>query len=147
VSAKPRPRASHWLIFVINCYLPLCNNFNDALTQLLFFSFKSCEHCCFIHQFVDVARKLSRFCKMARRSKALGPCWAIYLASFLVMSPQWWPTNPKDIYSVTLTLCDFVPVLNTWVRKPFDLPVFNQTQCINVFIQVQNICFTRTHYL
>ena len=51
---------------VIICYWLFCNNFNDALTYLLF-SFKSCEPCCFIHHFVDVARKLSRFCKMARR--------------------------------------------------------------------------------
>jgi len=34
---------------------------------------------------------------------------------------------------VTLTLCDFVPVLNTWVRKSFDLPVFNQTHNASMF--------------
>jgi len=33
----------------------------------------------------------------------------------------------KDIYSVTLTLCDFVPVLNTLLHKSSDLPEFNQT--------------------
>jgi len=80
-----------------------------------------------MHHFVDVAWKLSRFCKMARRSKAVGPRWAIHLASFLVMSRQWWPINPKDIYSVTLLHCDFVPVLNACVRKSSDLPEFNQT--------------------
>ena len=35
---------------------------------IFFFSFKSCEPCCFMHHFVNVARKLSRFCKMVRSS-------------------------------------------------------------------------------
>jgi len=30
--------------------------------------------------------------------------------------------QPKRYLSVTLSLCDFVPVLNVWVRKSFDLP-------------------------
>jgi len=72
--------------------------------SLSIFSF-NLEPCCFIHHFVDVARKLPRFCKMARRPKAVGPRWATQLASFLVMSRQWWSTNPKYIYSVTLSLC------------------------------------------
>jgi len=42
----------------------------------------------------------------------------------------------KDIYSVTLTLCDFVPVLNTLLHKSSDLPEFNQTHNA-VFILVQ----------
>jgi len=29
----------------------------------------------FIQHFLEVARKLSRFCKMARRSKVVGPRW------------------------------------------------------------------------
>jgi len=33
VSEKPWPQASHWKGFVINCYLLLCNNFNDGLTS------------------------------------------------------------------------------------------------------------------
>jgi len=49
----------------------------------------------------------------------------IHLVSFLVMSRQWWPTNTKDICSVTL--CRFVPVLNALVRKSFGLLEFNQT--------------------
>jgi len=31
-------------------------------------------------------------------------------------------TDSKDVYSVTLTLCDIVPVLNTLVRNSSDLP-------------------------
>jgi len=33
LSGKPRPRASHWNRFVVNCYVLLCNNFNDTLTR------------------------------------------------------------------------------------------------------------------
>jgi len=110
----------------------VCNDFNDALTYILFI-FKSCESCCFMYHFVDVARKFSRFCEMARRSKAVGPRWATHLASFLVMPRQWWPTNPNDIYSVTLPLCDFAPALNAWVRKSFDLLEFNQTNNASMF--------------
>ena len=42
------------------------------------------------------------------------------------MPREWWPTNPKYIYSVALTLSDFVPVLNTLFRKLFDLSEFNE---------------------
>ena len=49
------------------------------------------------------------------------------------MSRQWWPTNPKHIYSVAPTLCDFVPVLNTLVRKSSDLPKLNQTHNAAMF--------------
>jgi len=44
------------------------------------------------------------------------------------------PTNPEDIYFVTLSLCDFVPVLNAWVRKSFDLLEFNQTHNASMFL-------------
>jgi len=42
-----------------------------------------------MHHFVDVAHMLSCFCKMTRRSKAVGPRWTIHLASFLAMPRQW----------------------------------------------------------
>ena len=105
------------------------------MTHSLIFSFifKSYEPCCFMYHFVDVACKCSRFCVMARRWKAVRPRWAIHLASFLVMPRQWWPTNPKDIYSVTLSLCDFVPVPNALVCKSFDLLAFNQTHNASMF--------------
>jgi len=35
----------------IHCCLVLCNNLNDAVIYLSFFSFKSCK-ICFIHHFV-----------------------------------------------------------------------------------------------
>jgi len=50
------------------------------------------------------------------------------------MSRKWLPTNPKDIYSVTLSLCDVVPVLNAWVRKSFDSPDSNQTHNALMFL-------------
>jgi len=34
---------------------------------------------------------------------------------------------------VTLTICDFVLVLNTFVRKSSDLPEFNQTHNTTIF--------------
>jgi len=43
------------------------------------FSFKSYEPCCFIHQFVDVTRKLSHLCEMTFRSKAIGPRYGLYI--------------------------------------------------------------------
>ena len=68
-----------------------CNKLPFAVVELLqwhthlssFFSFKSCEPCCFIYHFVDVACKLSRFCEMVCRPKSVGPHWAIHLAYFL----------------------------------------------------------------
>jgi len=71
----PQPQASYWYRFVINCYLLFCNNFNEALTYLLFFSLKSCEAVISYFILSEVARKLPRFCKMARRSKVVwGSC-------------------------------------------------------------------------
>jgi len=49
------------------------------------------------------------------------------------MSQQWWPTNPKSIYPVIPTLCDFVPVLHAVTRKSSDLPEFNQTHNAAMF--------------
>jgi len=47
--------------------IEICNNFNDALTYLPFFSFK-CRHSVVLHIILlEVAPKLSHFCKMARR--------------------------------------------------------------------------------
>ena len=59
----PQPQASYWYRFVINFCSLLCNNFNEALTYIPFFTFKSCETVisCFILS--EVARKLSRFVK------------------------------------------------------------------------------------
>jgi len=51
--------------------LLLCNNFNEALTYLPYFSLKSCEAVISYFILSEVARKLSRFCKMARRSKVV----------------------------------------------------------------------------
>jgi len=43
-------------------------------------------------------------------------------------------TRPiQKIYSVTLSLRDFVSVLNAWVRKSFGLPEFNQTHNASMF--------------
>jgi len=39
----------------------------------------------------------------------------------------------KRYFSVTLTLCDFVPVLNTVIRKSTDLPEFNKTHKAAMF--------------
>jgi len=77
VSEKPRIQASHWYTFVTNCYLLLCNNFNDALTHLRFFSFKRCEYVVLHNILLEVTRKLSRFSKMACRSKVVGPRWVM----------------------------------------------------------------------
>ena len=69
-------------------------------------------------------------------------CWqlrlAILSASFVLMSRQWWP---KCIYSVTVTLSVFVPVLNALVRLYSDLPVlWPNPQWSNVLIEMENIC-------
>ena len=73
MSGKPRPQASHWQRFVIHCYLLLCNNLNDILIYLLFFNFTYCESVVICIILLEVARELSRFCKMARRSKVVEP--------------------------------------------------------------------------
>jgi len=71
----PQQQASYWYRFVINCFLLLCNNFNEVLAYLPFFSLKSCEAVISYFILSEVARKLSRFCKMARRSKVVwGSC-------------------------------------------------------------------------
>jgi len=58
----------------------MCNNFNDTLTYLILFSFKSCEYVIsYIFVLLEVVRKLSPFCKLTRRSKALGqPCFMTF---------------------------------------------------------------------
>jgi len=48
-------------------------------------------------------------------------------------SRQWWPTNPKDIFSVTLTLCNIVLVLNALVRKSSNLQECDQTHNAAMF--------------
>jgi len=54
--------------------LLLCNNFCDTL--LIFpFSFEWCEFVVLYIILLEVACNLSRFCKMARRSKVVGPGW------------------------------------------------------------------------
>ena len=69
----PQPQTCYWYRFVIDCYLLLCNNFNEALTYLPFFNLKSCEAVISYFILSEVARKLSRFCKMPRKSKVV---WA-----------------------------------------------------------------------
>jgi len=44
-----------------------CNNFNGALTYLPIFSLKCCESVMLYIILLQVARKLSRFCKMTYR--------------------------------------------------------------------------------
>jgi len=51
----------------------MCNNLNDALIHRIFFSFKSCEFVVLYIIFLEVARKLSHFCIVTRRSKIFGP--------------------------------------------------------------------------
>jgi len=72
-SENARPQASHWYRFVINYYFAVCNNFNDALTYLPFFSLKCCESVVLYIILLEVSRNLSCFCKMASRSKVVGP--------------------------------------------------------------------------
>ena len=60
------------LIGICNKLL-LCNNFTDSLTYLPFFLFKCCEFVVLCIILLEVARELSRFCKMVRRSKVVGP--------------------------------------------------------------------------
>jgi len=69
----PQPQASYWYRFVINCCLLLCNNFNEALTYLPFFGLMSYEAVFLYFILLEMAHKLSRFCKMTRRSNVVGP--------------------------------------------------------------------------
>jgi len=73
MSEKSQPQAPTELCKKL--YLLLCGNFNDALTYLpsSLFSFKSSEHVVLYIILLEVALKLSRFCKMAQRSKVVGP--------------------------------------------------------------------------
>jgi len=50
----------------------LCNKFDDTLTYLPLFSFKCCAVVLYII-LLEVARELSHFCKIVRRSKVVGP--------------------------------------------------------------------------
>jgi len=62
--------ASIALIVISNKLLLFCN-FNDALTYHPFFSFKCCESVVFYISLLDMAHKLSRFCKMAPEVKSI----------------------------------------------------------------------------
>jgi len=73
VSEKPRLQGTGTPQIEICNKLLLCYNFNDALTYLLFFIFRYCESVVLYIILLEMARKLSRFCKMARRYKAVGP--------------------------------------------------------------------------
>ena len=53
--------------------MPLRNDLNDALTCLHFLNFKCCESFVLYIILLEVARELSRFRKMARRSNVFGP--------------------------------------------------------------------------
>jgi len=55
---------------ISNKLLLFCN-FNDALTYHPFFSFKCCESVVFYISLLDMAHKLSRFCKMAPEVKSI----------------------------------------------------------------------------
>ena len=79
VLEKAQPLASHWKRFVVNSYVPLCNNFNGAL--ILPFSFKYFESVVLYIILLEVARESSRFCEMAWRSKVVGPRWIKLLSS------------------------------------------------------------------
>jgi len=57
----PQPQASCWYSFVINCCSLLCNDFNEALAYLPFFSLKSCEAVISYFILSEVARKMSCF--------------------------------------------------------------------------------------
>jgi len=56
------------------------------LTYLPFFSFKCCGSVVLYILVLEVARELSRFCKMARRSKMLRPCCSTYQIHW----ENWW---------------------------------------------------------
>jgi len=79
VLEKAQPQASHWERFVVNSYVPLCNDFNDALIFL--FSFKYFEPVVLYIILLEVARELSRFYEVAWRSKVVGSRWIKLLSS------------------------------------------------------------------
>ena len=55
---------------LMNCYF-----FPDSFTYFPFFSFKCCEYVILYTISLEVACMLSCFCKMACRSKVVGPYW------------------------------------------------------------------------
>ena len=63
----------YWQRSVIIGYLLFCNNFNDSITYLPVFNFKYCESVVLYIILLEVSRELSRFCKIACWSKAVGP--------------------------------------------------------------------------
>jgi len=71
VSRKSQPQEFHCIEICNN--LLLCNNFNDPLAYLPFF--KSCASVVSYIILLKVVRTLSRFCKMACRSKVVGSRW------------------------------------------------------------------------
>ena len=74
-SEKPRLQGTDIPLTEISNKLLLCNNWNDALTYVPFFIFRCCESVVLYIILLETARKLSRFCKMARRWKVVGPRW------------------------------------------------------------------------
>jgi len=63
----PTDRDCNKLLFAIVYY------FSYALTYLPFFSFKCCDSVVLYIILLEVACESSRLCKMARRSKVVGP--------------------------------------------------------------------------
>ena len=89
VSEKPRHQTPHWWRLIFFYKLLFCNNFNDTLNCHPFFSFK-CEAVVLYIILFEVAREFSRFFKMARRSKVVGPSWSTL---FWYSSILWKMTN------------------------------------------------------
>jgi len=76
VSVRDPSPTGTTMIEICNKFLPyllLRNKFNEALTYLFFYSFKCCESVVLQITVLEVARELSRFSKMARRSKVVRP--------------------------------------------------------------------------
>jgi len=71
--------------------------------------------------------------------------WNIHLSSLLVMSRQWWPTNPKDIFPVRLL--HFVLVVNALVRKSSDLLECNQSHNAAMFSSKCETFALQMHYI
>jgi len=67
VSEKPRLQDTGIPLIEICNKLLLCNNFNDALAYLSFSIFRCCESVVLYIILLEMVRKLSRFCKLARR--------------------------------------------------------------------------------
>jgi len=59
---------------LLSAVVLLYRNFNDIVTYLLFSIFKCCESVALHIILLEVACKLSRFCKMAHRAEVVGPC-------------------------------------------------------------------------